>query len=146
MRNNNIRRILVATLASATLLSACGAESGATSSPSGADSETVYFGVSGPVTGPSAEYGTYWKEGFDLALTEINAAGGIDGKPVALKWEDSQSDPKQSVPIAQKFVADEPAWSNSGSPTRTPSSPTAATACGRPASPRSTTRSLPPMR
>lgn len=107
MRNNNIRRILVATLASATLLSACGAESGATSSPSGADSDTIYFGVSGPVTGPSAEYGTYWKEGFDLALNEINAAGGIDGKQVALKWEDSQSDPKQSVPIAQKFVADD---------------------------------------
>jgi hypothetical protein len=66
----------------------------------------VYFGVSGPVTGPNAEYGRLWKQGFDLALTKINAAGGINGHPVALKWEDSQSDPKQTVPIAQKFVDD----------------------------------------
>ncbi|WP_341728313.1 ABC transporter substrate-binding protein [Brooklawnia sp.] len=105
--HKNIRRIVVATLASATLLSACGSESGSGSSSSGSGSDTVYFGVSGPVTGASAEQGQYWKEGFDLALDEINAAGGIDGKPVALKWEDSQSDPKQSVPIAQKFVADD---------------------------------------
>ena len=87
------------------LLGACSASSGADSSSSA--SETVRFGVSGPVTGASAEYGAYWKEGFDLALSEINEAGGVDGKQVELVWEDSQSDPKQSVPIAQKFVADE---------------------------------------
>ncbi|MFF2085184.1 ABC transporter substrate-binding protein [Nocardia sp. NPDC058176] len=67
---------------------------------------TVYFGVSGPRTGPSAEYGRLWQQGFDLALEEINAAGGIDGRKVELKWEDSQSDPKQTVPIATKFVDD----------------------------------------
>ncbi|MBN9185566.1 MAG: ABC transporter substrate-binding protein, partial [Microbacterium sp.] len=32
--------------------------------------------------------------------------GGIDGHPVALKYEDSQSDPYQSVTVAQKFVND----------------------------------------
>ncbi|RMI35606.1 ABC transporter substrate-binding protein [Nocardia stercoris] len=68
--------------------------------------DTVYLGVSGPRTGPNAEYGRLWQQGFDLALAQINAAGGIDGKKVALKWEDSQSDPKQTVPIATKFVAD----------------------------------------
>ncbi|GGK51503.1 ABC transporter substrate-binding protein [Nocardia camponoti] len=66
----------------------------------------VYFGVSGPKTGPSAEYGRLWQQGFDLALEEINAAGGINGRKVELKWEDSQSDPKQTVPIATKFVED----------------------------------------
>ncbi|MFC6013557.1 ABC transporter substrate-binding protein [Nocardia lasii] len=66
----------------------------------------VYFGVSGPKTGPSAEYGRLWQQGFDLALEEVNAAGGINGRKVELKWEDSQSDPKQTVPIATKFVDD----------------------------------------
>ncbi|MGV9410356.1 ABC transporter substrate-binding protein [Nocardia sp. NPDC003693] len=82
------------------LVSACGGSSES-------DSGTVYFGVSGPKSGPSAEYGRLWQQGFDLALEEVNAAGGIDGKKVELKWEDSQSDPKQTVPIATKFVGDE---------------------------------------
>ncbi|MFJ4653128.1 ABC transporter substrate-binding protein [Nocardia sp. NPDC088792] len=82
------------------LVAACGGGS------SGSASDTVYFGVSGPKTGPSAEYGRLWQQGFDLALDQINAAGGINGKKVALKWEDSQSDPKQTVPIATKFVGD----------------------------------------
>jgi len=88
----------VAALAAA-LLAGCG-DSGA------AAGDTVYFGVSGPKTGDSAEYGRLWQQGFDLALDEVNAAGGINGKKVALKWEDSQSDPKQTVPIATKFVGD----------------------------------------
>nr|WP_274637922.1 ABC transporter substrate-binding protein [Microbacterium bovistercoris] len=69
-------------------------------------SDTVTFGVSAPLTGELADYGRLWKEGFAVALDEINAAGGVDGKQVRLEWEDSQSDPKQSTAIAQKFVAD----------------------------------------
>ncbi|MGV9665685.1 ABC transporter substrate-binding protein [Nocardia niigatensis] len=91
---------VVAATAVAGLLSACG------NSASDSKADTVYFGVSGPKTGGSAEYGRLWQQGFDLALDQINAAGGIDGKKVALKWEDSQSDPKQTVPIATKFVGD----------------------------------------
>lgn len=96
-----LSRYLPALVASGALfLSACST----TAEP--AASDTIYIGVSGPVTGPTAEYGNYWKEGFELALEEINGAGGVAGKQVELKWEDSQSDPKQTVPIAQKFVAD----------------------------------------
>ena len=71
-----------------------------------AKGEPIYLGVSGPLTGPNAQYGAQWKQGFDLALDEINAAGGIKGRPLAYIFEDSQSDPRQSVAIAQKFVAD----------------------------------------
>ena len=66
----------------------------------------ILLGVSGPLTGPNAQYGTQWKEGFDLALDEIHAAGGINGRKLAYDFEDSQSDPRQSVAIAQKFVSD----------------------------------------
>jgi branched-chain amino acid transport system substrate-binding protein len=68
--------------------------------------DPVIIGVSGPLTGPNAQYGAQWKKGFDLALDEINKAGGIKGRPLAYQFEDSQSDPRQAVAIAQKFVSD----------------------------------------
>jgi branched-chain amino acid transport system substrate-binding protein len=78
----------------------------ATSRAAFADSsEPIMLGVSGPLTGPNAQYGTQWKQGFDLALDEINASG-INGRKLAYSFEDSQSDPRQSVAIAQKFVSD----------------------------------------
>src|SRR5260370_40096666 len=69
-------------------------------------SEPILLGVSGPLTGPNAQYGAQWKQGFDLALDEIHAAGDINGRKLAYSFEDSQSDPRQPVAIAQKFVSD----------------------------------------
>jgi branched-chain amino acid transport system substrate-binding protein len=77
-----------------------GAQTGA------AKGDPIYLGVSGPLTGPNAQYGAQWKQGFDLALDEVNGAGGINGRPLAYIFEDTQSDPRQSVAVAQKFVAD----------------------------------------
>jgi branched-chain amino acid transport system substrate-binding protein len=74
--------------------------------PAQAEPEPITAGVSGPLTGPNAQYGAQWKRGFDLALEGINGSGGVDGRPIGYQFEDSQSDPRQSVTIAQKFVAD----------------------------------------
>lgn len=75
--------------------------------PAAAEGEgPIYIGVSGPLTGPNARYGEQWKKGFDLALDEINGAGGVNGRTIEYIFEDTQSDPKQSVVVAQKFVAD----------------------------------------
>jgi branched-chain amino acid transport system substrate-binding protein len=74
--------------------------------PARAEPEPIMAGVSGPLTGPNAQYGAQWKRGFDLALEGINGSGGVAGRPIAYQFEDSQSDPRQSVTIAQKFVAD----------------------------------------
>jgi len=71
-----------------------------------AEPAPVYIGVSGPLSGPNAQYGEQWKKGFDLALDAINGAGGVGGNKLAYMFEDTQSDPKQSVLVAQKFVAD----------------------------------------
>jgi branched-chain amino acid transport system substrate-binding protein len=91
-------------------LSACsgsalsGAAGGGSSSE---DSSTpVVFGVSAAQTGQYAQYGEQFKKAFDLAVEEVNADGGIDGRPVELRYQDSQSDPKQSVTVAQQFVSD----------------------------------------
>ena len=68
--------------------------------------EPVMAGISGPLTGPNAQYGAQWKRGFDLALDGINGAGGVKGRPLAYDFQDSQSDPRQSIAVAQKFIAD----------------------------------------
>ncbi len=71
-----------------------------------ASGEPVTIGVSGPLTGQNAQYGAQWKKGFDLALDEVNAKGGVKGRPLQYVFEDSQADPRQTVAIAQKFVSD----------------------------------------
>jgi branched-chain amino acid transport system substrate-binding protein len=71
-----------------------------------ASGEPVTIGVSGPLTGQNAQYGAQWKKGFDLALEEVNAKGGVKGRPLQYVFEDSQADPRQTVTIAQKFVGD----------------------------------------
>lgn len=102
------RRRLLMRLAAVSLsgVALCAATATATWAAGVATGEPVYFGVSGPLTGPNAQYGAQWKAGFDLAVDEINAGGGIHGRPLRYVFEDSQSDPRQAVTIAQKFVAD----------------------------------------
>jgi branched-chain amino acid transport system substrate-binding protein len=70
------------------------------------NAEPILIGVSGPLTGPNAQYGIAWKKGFDLALDEINGAGGINGRPLQYVFTDTQNDPKQTVAAAQKYIAD----------------------------------------
>jgi branched-chain amino acid transport system substrate-binding protein len=68
--------------------------------------DPVVIGVGGPLTGPQAQYGAAWKKGFDLALAEINAGGGVQGRPLVLDLQDTQNIPAQTVAVAQKFIAD----------------------------------------
>jgi len=80
---------------------------GAAGAQTTASQDGVLIGVMGPLTGDSAEYGKIWRRGFDLALEEINAAGGVQGRPLSYVFEDTQTDPKQTPAVAQKFVANE---------------------------------------
>jgi branched-chain amino acid transport system substrate-binding protein len=68
--------------------------------------DPILIGVSGPLTGPVAQYGLAWKKGFDLALEEIDAAGGVAGRQFRYVFTDTQNDPKQTVATAQKYIAD----------------------------------------
>ncbi len=65
--------------------------------------DDILLGVSGPLTGPNAQYGAQWKDGFDLALADVGDT--IGGRKLRYVFEDSQSDPRQAVGIAQKFVS-----------------------------------------
>ncbi|MGV8897490.1 MAG: ABC transporter substrate-binding protein [Rhodoglobus sp.] len=93
-----------AVIATVTALSACAA---GVADSSTADASPIVFGVSGPLTGNQAEYGKNWQDGFEVALDEINGAGGIDGRLVELDFQDSQGEASQAATIAQRFVSDE---------------------------------------
>ena len=75
-------------------LAACGSSNDKGSS---ADTDTFKIGGIGPTTGDNAIYGTAVKNGIQLAVDEINAAGGINGKQIEYKFEDDQSDAEKSV-------------------------------------------------
>lgn len=68
--------------------------------------EVIYVGVSAPLTGDNAEYGEYFRSATLLAAEHVNAKGGVNGAQLKLIIEDSKSDPKEGVLIAQKFVSD----------------------------------------
>ena len=54
---------------------------------------TFKIGGIGPVTGAAAAYGTSVKNGIDLAVKEINAAGGINGYQIEYNFQDDENDP-----------------------------------------------------
>lgn len=58
---------------------------------------TFKIGGIGPVSGPAAAYGESVKNGMELAIKEINAAGGINGCQVEMKFEDDENDPEKSI-------------------------------------------------
>jgi len=93
------------TAVAALTLAACSSSGSSTTTSSSSSNSPVYFGVSAAETGQYAQYGQQFQEAFTLAADQVNAKGGINGHPVQLVYEDSQSDPTQSVQVAQQFVS-----------------------------------------
>lgn len=85
--------MLVAAMA-VTALTGCGSNS---SSSSKKDADKYYIGGIGPTTGATAIYGTAVKNGAQIAVDEINAAGGINGKQIEYRFEDGQNDAEKAV-------------------------------------------------
>ncbi len=48
------------------------------------------------LSGEDAAFGVYTKEGIELAVDEINKAGGVKGKPVKVLYEDDKSNPNEA--------------------------------------------------
>lgn len=73
-------------------------------SSSGNAAETIKIGVSSPITGPVAYGALQERRGLELALGEINGAGGVLGKKIELVFEDNQCNPSVSVTVATKLI------------------------------------------
>ena len=60
------------------------------------------------LSGAGATVGTNWKNGADLAIAEINAAGGILGKKIVSNYVDTQSNPGVARAAIQKALDEKP--------------------------------------
>ena len=67
--------------------------------------ETITLGFVGAITGAYAQYGTPALQGVELAIEEINAAGGINGATIELVQADDQSDTTECVNAFNTLVA-----------------------------------------
>lgn len=128
MRTHNwLRGGLVALASSAMLLAACsdagstdnGSEvsdaaateaastdgSDAASTTASADGEAIKIGLLQPLTGPVSAAGLAITEGAKMAVEEINADGGIAGRPLELIVEDDENDPAVCANAASKVIS-----------------------------------------
>jgi branched-chain amino acid transport system substrate-binding protein len=65
--------------------------------------ETYLIGVTGPFTGDGAQYGEMFRMAAEMKADEINEAGGINGLPLELEFQDDKGDPKEAANTAQKL-------------------------------------------
>ena len=72
-------------------------ESKASESSAAADGASFKIGGIGPVTGGAAVYGLAVQHGAEIAVKEINEAGGINGYPVEFQFQDDEHDAEKSV-------------------------------------------------
>ena len=94
------RRFLIVSLAScgALLLAACG------TSNNNSSTSPINVGITGPFSGPYADPGSAIRNAGQLAIDDINAAGGINGRKLQAVPEDDACDAQTGVQAAQKLL------------------------------------------
>lgn len=90
-----MKKFLAAFLA-LTMVVLCFAACGKGDNGGTAGEKTLKIGLSGPLTGDAAQYGNGVKNGAQLAVDEINAAGGVNGIKLDFKMEDDEADSEKA--------------------------------------------------
>ncbi|WP_029031769.1 ABC transporter substrate-binding protein [Salinarimonas rosea] len=67
--------------------------------------QAVEIGVVNSLSGNFATFGERYRTGMELALEEINAAGGVDGEPLELVWQDDRSEAQSALAAAEQLDA-----------------------------------------
>jgi branched-chain amino acid transport system substrate-binding protein len=88
------RRLLLAAAAAAPAL------------PVMAQSRTIAIGYMLPLTGEFSQYGERFRNSATMAMDAFRAANRLPGATVVIRYEDTRSDPRESVNVARKFVDD----------------------------------------
>lgn len=91
MKMKKVMAVVVAAAMTMTMVEGCGKKE------EKAKSDTIRIGAIGPLTGDAAIYGQDVKGGMEIAVKEINEAGGINGAKVELNFQDDENDPEKSV-------------------------------------------------
>ncbi len=64
----------------------------------------IKIGVAEALTGNAAQYGVPIRKGFELAVSEINGAGGINGQKIELVVEDEQGKKEEAINVFKKLI------------------------------------------
>jgi branched-chain amino acid transport system substrate-binding protein len=111
MRAPSIRRIGLVAAAASLTLSACSGSGSPSALPSSAGGSATpatgtpfIIGIITPLTGEVAIDGELTKKGIDLAVEEINASGGVNGRPIEVRIEDGACDPAATASAATKLL------------------------------------------
>jgi ABC-type branched-subunit amino acid transport system substrate-binding protein len=96
------RRLLTASLATLAVLviGACG------SSSSAGGGGVIKVGITGPFTGPYADPGSAIRNAGELAIEDINASGGVNGRQLQAVAEDDACDAQQGTQAAEKLLTE----------------------------------------
>lgn len=104
MMLRHFRHVLVAGVAAVLLtVTACSSGEGGTRQGS-ASGEPIVIGSSGPQTGQAFNQPEQ-VEGLEAAVNAVNAAGGINGRPLKLEFCDGKFDPNAEINCARQLVA-----------------------------------------
>ena len=101
MRNR--RAQVIAALAAAGLI---GGGVATASAPPAPDGEPIAIGALTSLTGNFAPWGLQVRDGMQLAVDEINAAGGVDGRPLELVVVDDQSSAEEGASGIERLIED----------------------------------------
>lgn len=88
---------IVALCMAALMIIGCFAACGEPAEKAGDNSKTIKIGGIGPLTGDNAQYGLAVQSAVQIAVDEINKAGGVNGIKLEFKMEDDVSDAEKSV-------------------------------------------------
>jgi branched-chain amino acid transport system substrate-binding protein len=115
-KNQPIIAVLAILLMMALVLGGCASNKSETGEKAGGE---VVLGYVGPMTGPSATMGIATKQGADMAIEEINKAGGIMGKTIKFVTRDDEADPTKSKTAVQEMIDKEKVQMMIGQPNST---------------------------
>lgn len=66
--------------------------------------ETLKIGAPQPMTGPDAPFGDKFKKAYTMAIEEINAKGGVNGRKLEVIIEDHQAKNPLAATVAEKLI------------------------------------------
>jgi len=72
-----------------------------------ASAETLKIGAPQPMTGPDAPFGDKFKKAYGMAVEEINAAGGVNGRMIEVVIEDHMAKNALAATVAEKLITQE---------------------------------------
>lgn len=70
----------------------------------GVTNDTILIGAYGPITGPAAYIGLGGRDGMEIAIQEINDAGGIHGRKIKAIFEDDGFSPTKALAGVKKLI------------------------------------------